>query len=199
MKLRYSPTSPYVRKVSVFAKESGLEPRIENLATTTGLASDLAKQNPLGKVPALIADDGQAIYDSPVILEYLDSLNPGPKLIPAAGPARWKALVTQALADGIMDAAVLRRGEQMRPAGEQSPAFLKKQGDVVAHALDVLEGDAASLAQPITVGQIAVGCALGYLDFRFAADEWRKGRPKLAAWYETFAKRPSMASTAPKA
>ena len=87
----------------------------------------------------------------------------------------------------------------MRPAGEQSPAFLKKQGDVVAHALDVLEGDAASLAQPITVGQIAVGCALGYLDFRFAADEWRKGRPKLAAWYETFAKRPSMASTAPKA
>ncbi len=199
MKLRYSPTSPYVRKVSVFAKESGLEPRIENLATTTGLASDLAKQNPLGKVPALVTDDGQAISESPVILEYLDSLNPGPKLIPAAGPARWKALVMQALADGIMDAAVLRRGEVLRPAGEQSPGFLKKQGDVVAHALDVLEADAASLAQPITVGQISVGCALGYLDFRFAADEWRKGRPKLASWYESFSKRPSMASTAPKA
>ncbi len=198
MKLRYSPTSPYVRKVVVFAKETGLDPRIEFVATTTGVTSDLAKQNPLGKVPALIADDGTAIYDSPVILEYLDALNPGPKLIPASGPARWKALVGQALADGIMDAAVLRRGEVLRPQSVQSTDFLNKQAAVCASGLDTLEREAEALASPITVAQISVGCALGYLDFRFASDEWRKSRPKLAAWFEAFNARPSMSSTVPK-
>jgi glutathione S-transferase len=196
MKLRYSQTSPYARKVLAFAKEAGVDARIEVTNMPTGLTGELVKENPLGKVPSLVTDEGTAIFDSPVILEYLDSLNAGPKLIPAAGPARWKALTLAALGDGIMDVCVARRGEVLRTK-DKSEEFLKKQKDVAASALDALERDASSLAQPITVGQIAVGCALGYMDLRFAEDNWRRGRPKLAAWFDTFSKRPSMASTAP--
>lgn len=196
MKLRYSPTSPYVRKIMVLAKEAGLDGKIEPVTTKTTDAA-LWSENPIGKVPTLIMDDGSALFDSPVILEYLDSLHGGAKFIPPSGPQRWKALKLEALADGILDAAVLRRGESLRPPANQSPDFLAKQGQVVARCLDALEKDAASLDGPLTVGTITVGCALGYLDFRFAADAWRKGRSKLAAWYEAFSKRPSMASTVP--
>src|SRR3546814_4963738 len=109
MKLRYSPTSPYVRKVNVVAIETGLQDRIERVPTVTAdPASGLAKDNPLGKVPVLITDDGMRLYDSPVICEYLDSLHEGPKLIPTEGIARWVTLSQQALADGLLDAAILR-------------------------------------------------------------------------------------------
>jgi glutathione S-transferase len=198
MKLRYSPTSPYVRKVLVLAKEAGLDGKIEPVATsTTDPASGLWGENPIGKVPTLVTDKGEAIFDSPVILEYLDSLHGGAKFIPASGAERWKALKLEALADGILDAAVLRRGEILRPPANQSTEFLAKQGQAVERCLDALEKGAASLDGPLTVGTISVGCALGYLDFRFAADEWRKNRPKLTAWYAAFSKRPSMASTVP--
>lgn len=197
MKLRHSLTSPYVRKVMVVAKETGMDGRIQTVETKLGPDSDILQQNPLGKVPTMILDDGSVIFDSPVICEYVDSLAKGAKMFPPAGPTRWKALAMQALGDGLMDASLARRGEMMRPADKQSPDALAKQAGVMARALDMLEKRAAELEGPITIGQITVGCALGYLDLRFADDQWRKTRPNLAAWFEKFSKRPSMASTAP--
>ena len=203
MKLRYSPASPYVRKCLVLAHETGLAGRIDAVPTVTAdPASGLAKDNPLGKIPAFTAKDGQVLFDSPVICEYLDSLHRRPKLFPTRGKARWTALRRQALADGILDASLLRRYESMRPANERSATWDDKQKGIVARALDALEKEVQDLGKPaakrITIGQVAIGCALGYLDFRFAAENWRNGRPKLARWYEEFAKRPSMAATVPK-
>src|SRR5882672_6304325 len=203
MKLRYSPASPYVRKCLVLAHEAGLAGRIDVVPTVTAdPTSGLAKDNPLGKIPALIVRDGQVLFDSPVICEYLDSLHRRPKLIPARGKARWTALRRHALADGILDASLLRRYEGMRPANERSVTWDEKQKGVVTRALDVLEKEAKDLAKPggrrTTIGHIAIGCALGYLDFRFAAENWRTGRPSLARWYEAYAKRPAMAATVPK-
>ena len=199
MKLRYSPTSPYVRKVVVTAAERGLEDQIERIPTNAqDLKSDLSTVNPLGKVPALILNDGTALYDSPVICEYLDSQAEGAPLLPPAGPARWTALRQQALADGIMDAAILRMLETVRrPEPLRWDGWVEVQKGKVLRALDTLERDAGDLKGPLTLGQIAVGCALGYLDFRFAADNWRVGRPGLAAWYEGFAQRPSMQASTP--
>lgn len=199
MKLRYSPTSPYVRKVMAVAVETGLDGKIEKVETKLGPDSDILQQNPLGKVPTMILDDGFVIFDSPVICEYVDSQSKGAKMFPPAGPARWKALALQALGDGLMDASLSRRGEMMRPADKQSPDALSKQAGVMNRALDMLERRVGELDGPVTIGQLTVGCALGYLDLRFADDQWRKSRPKLAAWFETFSKRPSMASTVPPA
>jgi glutathione S-transferase len=203
MKLRYSPASPYVRKCLVLAHEAGLGGRVTLVPTNTAdPASGLTKDNPLGKVPALVLKDGQVLFDSPVICEYLDSLHRRPKLLPARGKARWVALRRQAVADGILDASLLRRYEGLRPQGERSPAWDEKQRNVVARALDTLEKEAKELGNPAarrtTLGHIAIGCALGYLDFRFAAEDWRAGRPQLARWYEVYAKRPAMQATAPK-
>ncbi len=199
MKLRYSPTSPYVRKVMVVAKETGLDGKIQTVETKLGPDSDILQQNPLGKVPTMILDDGFVIFDSPVICEYVDSQSKGAKMFPPAGPARWKALAMQALGDGLMDASLSRRGEMMRPADKQSPDALTKQAGVMNRALDALEKRVGELDGPVTIGQVTVGCALGYLDLRFADDQWRKSRPKLAAWFEAFSKRPSMSSTVPPA
>ncbi|MFQ6018355.1 MAG: glutathione S-transferase N-terminal domain-containing protein [Kiloniellaceae bacterium] len=198
MKLRYSTTSPYVRKVNVTAIELGLDGRIERILTDTrDPESGLIDDNPLGKVPALLTEEGEWLYDSPVICEYLDSLHGGPKIFPAAGPARWRALRRQALADGILDATILRMLETARrPEGLQWPDWITHQAGKVSRALDRLEAE--SLDGPLTIGQITVGCALGYLDFRFADEDWRGTRPKLAAWYETFARRPSMRETVPR-
>lgn len=199
MKLRYSPTSPYVRKVTVTAHETGLHSRIQRVPTvTTDPASGLAKDNPLGKVPVLILEDGQRIFDSPVICEYLDSLHQGPKIVPPAGSERWVALRRQALADGILDAAVLRLLEGRRPANEQSPAWIAKQKAVIERSLDALEDEVDRLGDGLTIGHITIGVALGYLDFRFAGDAWRDRRPKLARWNEQFQQRPSMSSTVPR-
>lgn len=199
MKLRWSPTSPYVRKVVMVAIERGLEDSIEKQKTDAwSPETDLPTDNPLGKVPALILDDGSALYDSPVIAEYLDSLNGGPRLFPAAGPARWTALRLQALSDGICDAAILRRLEGARPDGEKSPGWMERQRKAVVRALDVLESEAAQLGQePFTIGTLSVLVALGYLDFRFPQDAWREGRPALAAWFETASDRDSFRLTAP--
>ena len=200
MKLRYSTTSPYVRKVTVVALETGLDERIERIATNTAdPASDHDKDNPLGKVPALILDDGQRLYDSPVICEYLDSLHDGAKVFPAAGPERWQALRQQALADGILDAAVLRMLEQKRrPEPLRWDAWVALQGRKIGKALDQLEAEAEGLAGPLTIGRIAVACALGYLDFRAPDEDWRAGRPKLAQWFAAFSERPSMQATLPR-
>lgn len=198
MKLRHSPTSPFVRKVQVLAFETGLDKRIEMVPTaTTDPASGLSKENPLGKVPSFVTDDGTALYDSPVICEYLDSLHGGAKMFPPAGPQRWTALRRQALADGIMDAGVLGRGESLRADGERSVSYLALQKQKMANAVDALEKEAASFGNGIDIGLISIACALAYLDFRYAADAWRNGHPNLAKWYDAFAQRPSMQRSAP--
>lgn len=199
MKLRYSAASPYVRKVLATAYETGLESRIERVPTTVWAPdTDIAKDNPLGKVPALVTEEGEVLYDSPVICEYLDSLHKGLRLFPAAGAARWKALKVQALADGILDAAILRRLESQRPPAQRSQGWLARQAAAVKRGMDALEAEAGGWGDPPTIGQIAAGCACGYLDFRFGQEDWRPGRPRLTAWYARFAERPSMRATAPK-
>jgi glutathione S-transferase len=199
MRLRYSPTSPYVRKVVATAIETGLESRIERIPTNVwDPGTDIAGNNPLGKIPALITDSGHILYDSPVICEYLDSLHDGPNLFPSAGGARWTALRRQALADGILDAGVGRLLESRRPEGEQSAKWIDRCRGTVARGLDALEGDASDLQDRITIGHIAIGCMLGWLDFRFADEDWRPDRPALRDWNEEFSARLSMTSTVPE-
>ena len=159
--------------------------------------TDLGQDNPLGKVPALITEDGMVLFDSPVICEYLDSLGAAATLFPPAGTGRWSALRAQALGDGILDAAVLRLLESRRPEAQQSADWAARQKRAIERSLDALEADRATLDGPVTIGQIDVGAALGYLDFRFAADDWRATRPGLTAWYEAFAARPSMQEIVP--
>ena len=203
MKLRYSPTSPYVRKVVVTAIEAGLDDRIERIETDVwNPETDIAADNPLGKVPALVADDGRVLCDSPTICDYLDSLHGGQRLIPAEGPARWQVLNLHALASGVMDAAVARVVEhRARPEHLRFDGWLERQKLKISRALDSLDKQAAegALDGPVNLGTITVGCALGYLDLRFSEDAWREGRPALEAWYEAFSQRPSMQATVPPA
>jgi glutathione S-transferase len=199
MKLRYSPTSPYVRKVMVVALEGGIADKIEKVATTVApnkTNDELKVENPLVKVPSLVAESGQVLFDSPVICEYLDTLHNASKMFPAHGPQRWTALRRQALGDGILDAALLARYEtSLRPKEFLWKDWVDGQMRKVRGSLDALEHETFDGA--FDIGQIAIACALGYLDFRYADEGWRKTRPKLAAWYEGVAKRPSMQQTAP--
>lgn len=198
MKLAYSAASPYVRKVNACAIARGIDKQIERLKIGTTDPALLAL-NPLSKVPTLVTDDGMHLYDSPVICEYLDSIGSAPKLFPPAGPARWKALQQEALGDGILDATQPRRREIPLPQDEGRKTYIASQQGKVARALDVLEKDAGSLGMLTTVGEITIGCALGYLDFRFANEPWRPGHPKLAAWYDKVVKLPALAETMPVA
>jgi glutathione S-transferase len=197
MKLRYSPTSPYVRKVLVTALETGLESRIERITTDPwSVDVGLLHENPLSKVPTLVADDGLVLYDSPVICEYLDGLHRGRPLIPG-GAGRWTVLRLQALGDGILDAAVLLRLEAMRPEQERSEHWQVVQQTTVDRGLDALEVEVADWPVEPDLGQITAACALGYLDFRFAERNWRASHAKLAEWYAAFAQRPSVDATRP--
>ena len=201
MKLHHNIASPFVRKVMAVAIETGQEDRLERITrmmTPVKPDADLAKDNPLGKVPCLITDEGVALYDSRVICEYLDSLHGGPKMFPPAGPARWTALRRQAEADGIMDAGVLARYETfLRPEQRRWPEWIEAQKLKFRRALDSLEAEAEDFGETIDIGAIAIGCALGYLDFRYGDEAWRAPRPRLAAWFERLSERPSMARTAP--
>ena len=199
MKLRFAPTSPYVRKVMVLALETGLADKIEKIATNPwDPETNLGQDNPAGKVPALIADGGEILFDSPVICEYLDAQHDGRKIIPGAGGARWIALRRQALADAVLDAAVGMRVElTQRPENEQSPKWIARLRAAIDRMLDAMEDDVAGFGDEIDIAQISFGCALGYLDFRFPDIDWRSGRSTLAAWHQTFSDRPSMRETAP--
>ena len=201
MKLHHSVASPFARKVMAVAIETGLDGRLELVTPTMSPVkpdADLLKDNPLGKVPCLVTDNGAALYDSRVICEYLDSLHDRAKMFPPPGPARWTALRRQAEGDGIMDAAVLGRYETfLRPQERRWPEWLEGQKGKFRRALDGLEGEAEDFGDTVDIGTIAIGCALGYLDFRYGDEDWRATRPRLAAWFEQFARRPSMARTAP--
>lgn len=197
MRLYHSPTSPYVRKVLVAAIELGLEERIERVPTQPWDSPEgLLADNPLSKVPCLVTDDGTALYDSPVICAYLLSLVPR-AAVPEA--ERWAVERRHALADGILDAAVLRRLEANRPDGERSPSWGARQAAAVRRGVDALEAEADAFTgdDAPRLDRVAVACALGYLDFRFADEPWRDGRPRLAGWFEGVAGRPSMRATAP--
>ena len=199
MKLSYADTSPFVRKVTIAALETGLDDRIERVATNyRDPKTDYVNINPLGKVPALTLDDGRILIESPVICEYLDSLHDGPKLVPPEGEARLQALTLQALADGALDAQIRRLQARGSTDGVPSEAFDARQKGKVVRTLDVLEGEAASFDGPITIGHISIACMLGWFDQRFLDMGWRDGRPNLASWYEPFAARPSMKATEPK-
>ncbi len=195
--LRSSPASPFGRKVRIAAAIVGLSERIEVVAADTNDPADsLRRQNPLGKIPALIAEDGEAIFDSRVIVEYLDGLAGGGRLIPADLAARIVALTLQALADGIADAAVLQIYERrMREPDERSAKWVEHQAGKVARALAALESKPPKVGAT-DVGAIALACTLGYLDLRFAG-EWRAVHPRLVGWLDGFAAAvPAYAATA---
>lgn len=193
MILRYSAASPYARKIRIAAELLGLTDRIEiAAASTTDPEDTLRRQNPLGKIPTLLLEDGSALYDSRVIADYLDHLGGG-KLIPPA-PDRFEALRLQAMGDGINDAALLIRYETAtrRPELRDAEAIALQQGKI-DRALAAL--DAAPPTGPVHVGQIAVACALGYLDLRFEG-AWRSAHPRLVAWLDAFAAQtPAYAAT----
>ncbi|TLG79131.1 glutathione S-transferase [Methylocystis sp. B8] len=185
--LRHSPASPYARKIRIAAHMLGLSERIEVVAADASDPADsLRRQNPLGKIPTLILEDGSSLYDSRVIAEYLDHLAGGGRIIPAEPAARFTALRLQALGDGINDAALLIRYETFnRPEALRYDEAIALQQGKIDRALDALE--AGPPAGSIDIGHIAVACALGYLDLRFAG-AWREKHPRLMAWLEKFAR-----------
>ncbi len=200
MQLYHSATSPYVRKVMVLIHEAGLGAQVA-LIPATGTPVDSGNipldQNPLGKLPALTRDDGPALYDSRVICRYLDDLA-GAGFYPAA-PRLWDTLTVEATADGILDAALLMVYEaRVRPEDKRFDPWVAGQWAKIDRALDAVESRWVNhLGGPLDMGQIAMGCALGYLDLRHDARNWRAGRPHLAAWNAVFAMRPSMMASKP--
>lgn len=197
MRLRYSSASPFVRKILVFAHETGLRDRIEIVPTDVWAAdSEVFPDNPLGKIPVMVTVDGTFI-GSALCCEYLDSLHEGSRLIPPDPAQRWPVLQRHALADGILEAAVAHVIERVRrPPALVDPAMLARQCDKVLRALDVIEADAHAY-RSFDLAAITLGCALGFLDFRHDDMHWRAGRPKLTDWYAGFAQRPSMQATRP--
>jgi len=204
MTLHHSPTSPYVRKVMVLLHETGMLDSV-TLSESTGTPVDPQTMpiaaNPLGKIPALERADGCTLYDSRVICQYLASLSAKGRAFYPAGPALWEVMTLEATADGILDAAILMRYEVvLRTEAQRSAAWLEGQWAKIARSLDALESRwMAHLEGPVTMGPVAVGCALAYLDLRHAARDWRAGRPALARWEADFASRPSMQATLPPA
>ncbi len=203
MKLYWTPTSPFVRKVRVCAEELGLTEQIEPVPlrpSPTRADPELSRANPLSKIPALVLADGSALYDSPVICEYLDALAGGGRLFPAQGPARWAALRTQALADGLLDAGILAFYERiLRPPELHWEPFLEGQAQKASQALDALDAEAGGYGDAPDIGQIAAACAIGWLAFRAPFGDVLADRPRLARWYARFAARPSMRATEPHA
>ena len=203
MILYFSPASPFVRKVRIAAALLGFDNDVTlTRADTTDPNDSLRTRNPLGKIPVLIDEDGRAVYDSRVILDYLDQRAGGGRIVPRDGKDRLAALRLQALCDGILDASILTVYEgRYRKAEMQEPKWLDLQAGKVSRALAALEA-APPLLDPLPqvlphVGHVALACALGYRDFRFAGG-WRAEHPRLVAWLDQFAARvPAFAATKP--
>ncbi len=202
MKLLYNQGSPYARKVRVLIHETGLAERVDmvdiGLLSPVAPSTDVVSSNPVGKIPTLIGDDGDAIYDSRVICEFLDGLHAGPKLFPDRGAARWRALTRQALGDGLLDAAIIVRYENtLRPEEYRWTEWTAQQWEKVRRSLERLEHEEVDRGEALDIGAISIACALGYLDFRFAEEGWRDRYPKLAEWFARVEQRPSMRATVP--
>lgn len=201
MKLTFAPTSPYARKVRVAAIELGLIDKIELVATsvTPGKLNEEYSRDisPLRKLPALILDNGSTIVDSYVIVEYLDELA-GNKLIPASGPAKWRAKSEHSITQGMLESMLLCRYEKMlRPEDKRWDAWIDDQWERAWQGFKLFESRPDTLSRPLDIVQISLACVLGYADFRFADCGWRKAYPKLAAFHETMMKRPSIRDTVP--
>ena len=198
VKLFWSSRSPFVRKVMIVAHELGLADRItcdRVIVSQTKPNAEVMRHNPLAKLPTLVLDDGSAVFDSRVIAEHLDAMAGG-RLHPTEPAARLDALRRQALGDGIMDLGVLWLLERMKPAEQQQPALIEGCRLKLGAVLAALEADVARFkSRPIDIGHLALGTALSYLDFRFPAEEWRRGRDALAEWHAGMAARPSFLAT----
>ena len=214
MTLFYTLASPYARKVRIVAREKHLASSINEVLVNLADAPDVIRSNPLGKIPALVRADGFALYDSPVICAFLDSIDvdhpsidslglhsadDGVPLIPVDGDARWLVLRAEALADGVLDAAVACMLEGRRPEPEQSATVVKRQQEKVVRAIDEMEKQLALLPSVFNLGHIAFISALGYVDFRLPDLAWRAQAPKLAAWFATADERDSARATRPRA
>jgi glutathione S-transferase len=198
MLLHWSPRSPYVRKVMIVAHEVGIADRIETVRTVVAASEpnvELMKENPQSRLPTLRLVDGTVIYDSPVICEYFDTLHSGEKLFPTAWPERLVALRRQSLGDGMLDTMLMWRGEVTRAPGLQSIKHIQAWRLKTLVSVDALEQEADKLsASRFSIGHVAVGVALGYIDFRFPDIKWREKHPKIAAWHAAFEARPSVSA-----
>ena len=202
MKLIGAVTSPYVRKVRIVMAEKKLD--FELVLADVWNSDEILQSNPLGKIPCLVMEGGEAVFDSRVIVEYLDTLSPVGKLIPTAGRERAEVRTWEALADGVLDAAILARLEATwagRTAAQRSQAWIDRQLSRVDAALVAMSsglGDKPWCAgNHMTLADIAVGCAVGYLSFRFPQIDWRNGHPNLARLYDKLSTRPSFIESAP--
>jgi len=198
VRLMHGTISPYVRKVMLVAHEKGLADRIDLIPENPWGDNEIAPANPIGKIPTLILDDGTALFDSRVICEYLDAHGNGPALYPQ-GEARWPVLRLAALGEGILEAGIALANDSRKDPAHWSEWYAERLREKLNRTLDCLEAECSSLEGPVDIARLTVGCALGYIDFRGFVGDWRPTRPKLAAWYVEFAKRPSMQATVPKA
>ena len=199
MKLFYTAASPFARKVRIVAHEKNLAGSInEVLVNLAENPADVIATNPIGKIPALVRDDGFALYDSPVICDYLDATGSGARLIPASGDARWLVLRAEALADGALDAAVACVMESRRPAHEQSAAAVARQKEKIVRSVREMEKQIALLPVSFNLGHIAFISVLGYLDLRNPELNWRENAPTLAKWFAEADERDSAKKTRPR-
>jgi glutathione S-transferase len=200
MRLYWSSRSPFVRKAMIAAHETGVAARIETVrveVAASKLNAEVMAHNPLNKIPTLVLDNGEVFFDSRVICEYFDSLNSGPKLFPSTSPEKWVALRREALGSGIMENGVARIGENAKPEEVRSQPHIAAYKAKIEAALDYLEAEVPALTRDrFNIGHLSIGCALGYLDFRYADDDWRKGHAGLAEWHKSFAERDSVKLTA---
>jgi glutathione S-transferase len=200
MKLLYTPNSPYARKVRIVAMERHIDLELQEVVLSDP-DCPVKQYNPLGKVPTLVLDDGDSLYDSPVIAEYLDHRAPVARLIPAENNFRVDVLRWQALADGVCDAAVAVMLEQRKPEDQQSKSVIERQMQKVIAGLAAMERDITKkkwcVDETFSLADIAVGCALGYVDLRFKDLRWQDKYPNLAKHYSILTKRPSFKETAP--
>ncbi|MCA0423706.1 MAG: glutathione S-transferase [Proteobacteria bacterium] len=201
MKLFFAGASPFARKVMAVAYETGVANRLTLVPTTvTPVAKDklIAPYNPAGKIPTLVTEAGEAIYDSRVICEYLDVLAGGGRMFPT-GEGRWKALVLQSLCDEALDSCLAARYETMlRPENLRWQDWINGHMGKVRQALDTLENDwVPYLNSNVNIGTITACSLLGYLDLRFPDEDWRSARPAIAVWHKAYSQRPAMAKTVP--
>lgn len=201
MKLIGSLTSPYVRKTRIVLAEKKIEYEFELISPWTE-GSTVPDFNPLGKVPVLVLDDGTALFDSRVIVEYIDNVTPNNKLLPTSNRERTEVKRWEALADGLLDAAVTVRNEVSRPKNEQSAEFLSRQHSKIMGSLAFMSRELGEkpycMGTPITLADLAVGASLGYLLFRFPDIGWGSTYPNLAHLYDKLSQRPSFQETVPQ-
>jgi glutathione S-transferase len=200
VKLYHNRMSPFARKVMMVAYEAGITGSLELISVDTlAQPPGLLAVNPLCKVPCLVPDDGPPIFDSRVICEYIDLRFNAGRLFPSAPEERIAALRWQALADGIMDAAVLCRYEGLRPEAERSAQWIERQRGKIERGVDLLESEVEESLKraPFSIAQLAISAALGYLDLRFEDMRWREGHPKLTSWYGQMRERRSIGLTDP--